>query len=227
MTVGVLHLYYLQVLPRLKALGLPARTLALDYGLAPATSHATALTHCLHAWQKLAAQLRKEDLEDEKEAETGAAGGTPSVKGSTISSSNRSSFSSKDRSTIQGASVNRVGFGRGTKVVLCGDSAGGHLVIALTKQLRATAAAASDTANTFSPTPAAQKVDLAAVAEERAGGAGAEPVLLPAALVALSPWLQLTSPPQEKDGDTKPDILSPAMVNSFVADLVSGHRAEK
>ena len=203
-----------------------------------------------------------EDQEDDATAEfeaAGAADGTSSSHRLNTSSSssrkNSASESSKDRFFIQGASSSssrRAGFGRGTKVVLCGDSAGGHLVIALTKQLRAdavAAAAAATNANvvasglpfngtadaTSAPdaTPASETENRAgatAIAGAKAVG-GAEPVLLPAALVALSPWLQLAAPPseEEEEGDAKKkvDILSPAMVKSFVKDLVSGRRAER
>lgn len=115
-------------------------------------------------------------------------------------------------------------------------------MIALTKQLRVNAAvaAAINAANANAGAvhsgaagsgdfPASRRKDLAATAASARTGGG-EPVLLPAALVALSPWLQLTAPPKEEeevDAKKKADILSPAMVKSFVKDLASGHRADK
>jgi acetyl esterase/lipase len=84
-------------------------------------------------------------------------------------------------------------------VVLCGDSAGGYLAVALAKRLREDAAKPAETATDTAP------------------------VLLPAALVVLSPWLHLVAPPS---GATQLDILSPATVQAFVAALAAGCRAD-
>jgi acetyl esterase/lipase len=189
-----------QVLPRLATAGLAARVLALDYGLAPQHGLAAALAHCEHAWRRLAAQLRAEENEDDAAA-AAAADGTAAA--ATAAGGARAAGAARAAGGA-GRRALGVGFGRGTRVVLCGDSAGGYLAVALAKRLREDAAKPADAA-------AADKA------------ADAAPVLMPAALVVLSPWLHLVAPPS---GATQLDILSPATVQAFVAALAAGCRAD-
>lgn len=154
------------MLPRLATVGVKARVLALDYGLAPQHGHAAALAHCGHAWQSLVNQLRAEDDEDggqEGAPEGATPGGAPADERAALAAAGAGRRDPRSTGRVGRA---RVGFGRGTRVVLCGDSAGGHLVVALTQRLRN---------------------DAAAEAEAAAGEATTAPVRLPAALAVLSP----------------------------------------